>query len=824
MKKHICFFAALLIIASLEPVISQKLISNTGITGVCYAGNKVSRIYIPPPDEFFKKSGRKGGASITIQYTGFTASAKAAVEYAASILESILPEDTKITVSASWERITATGVLASANSTGFAGGWTIDAQNPHAIYPVALAEKISGKSLNDSLDADISLRINSSANWYFGTDGNTISQKYDLVTVVLHEICHGLGFFDSMNVDNTIGWYGIDSIPLIYDTFIEDFYGLRLTDTLAIKNYSSELRHQLTSGVLYFNGPLLVASTYYFADREYIYAPAVWDPGSSISHLDEKWGDPHALMSPFLDMGEAIHDPGRVTLSILGDLGWINTRIIHEARHNTEEPITELKLSIEIKSDTLYNHDNVGAVFSFDNFATSDTLLMTSPGSDDIFNCTINIPAYNTEVQYYFFAVDHFKRIYRSPSLTDSLRYTVYIGTDTVKPVITHTPLTSFLEKVDTIKLSATATDKLGIDTVYAEYKLNDGQTLYIGLKAGKEDSYTGEINAGSLQLNGGDSIQYRLVAIDSAKVPNMALLPDSGYFTIHIEDLTEVLESYSTDFSGEAAADFINDGFDIYKAGGFTSNGLNSMHPYESPEDNDKTTESTSILRHPLKFNESGLIISFNEVVLVEPGEDGSLFGSEDFYDYVIVEGSKNFGKSWFRLTDGYDSRLLKTWETAYNNSIVGMNSTAVGKESMLNKHVVFYKPSDNLSAGDTLLIRFRLFSDPFANGWGWVIEDLKINPLINAVESVPSDKSLIVYPNPGQGLVRISSDRADAGSGKPIRYSVYTASGFSIKDGYITGEAENTIDISDHPSGLYIIVFNVDGRIITIKYSLLK
>ena len=32
---------------------------------------RVNRIYIPPPDEFFKKSGAKGGASITVYYTGF---------------------------------------------------------------------------------------------------------------------------------------------------------------------------------------------------------------------------------------------------------------------------------------------------------------------------------------------------------------------------------------------------------------------------------------------------------------------------------------------------------------------------------------------------------------------------------------------------------------------------------------------------------------------------------------------------------------------------------------------------------------------------------
>ena len=66
--------------------------------------------------------------------------------------------------------------------------------------------------------------------------------------------------------------------------------------------------------------------------------------------------------------------------------------------------------------------------------------------------------------------------------------------------------------------------------------------------------------------------------------------------------------------------------------------------------------------------------------------------------------------------------------------------NSTSVGKESMLHKHTIFYKPSDNISAGDTLLLRFRLFSDPFANGWGWVIEDLKINPLVDAVEKIQS------------------------------------------------------------------------------------
>ena len=57
------------------------------------------------------------------------------------------------------------------------------------------------------------------------------------------------------------------------------------------------------------------------------------------------------LMTPYIDKSEAIHDPGKFTISILGDLGWINTRIIHEARHNTEEPMTEL--SFRLKSNQI---------------------------------------------------------------------------------------------------------------------------------------------------------------------------------------------------------------------------------------------------------------------------------------------------------------------------------------------------------------------------------------------------------------------------------------------------------------------------------------
>jgi hypothetical protein len=823
MKRIYVFFTALFFLASITPGISQKILYNSAVTGVCYAGNKTNRIFIPPPDAFFRKTGSKGGASITVIESNLPQQVKVAVDYAASILESILPADTKFTLSVSWEKMTSNGVLANSSIGGYEKGRNIDALNPLALYPLALAEKISGKNLNDSLESDVSLTINSSIdNWYYGTDGNTPSQKYDLTTVVLHELCHGIGFFDSMTTNSTTGSFGYQGYPMIYDTFIENAAGVNLTDTLAIPNNSAALRRELTGGNLYIDGPLL--SYFTSGARPQIYAPSTWDAGSSISHLDEyATSEPNTLMTPFIDMGEAIHNPGKLTMSILGDVGWVNTRIIHKAGHDTEQHLNQLLLSVTIVSDTLYDHNNVGAVISYNDFISSDTILMASSGPDGNFSCLVGIPSYNTELQYYFFAKDCFQRIYRSPSLFDTLRYSVYVGADTVKPVLSHTPVTSLLEKIDTIRFIATATDNLGIDTVYAEYQLNDGQLSVIGLKADKDNIYIAELNAASLFLQGGDSIRYRIFAADSATLPNSAFLPDAGYYTIHIEGLNSVLVSYSTDFTGDATEDFINKGFEVANPSGFSGYGLNSKHPYESPEDNNKTIEYTSILRHPLKFKGSGMVVSFNEVVLVEPGETGSVFGSADFYDYVIVEGSENFGKTWFGLTDGYDSRYYKPWETAYNKSIVGYNSTTVGKESMLNSHTIFYKSSGNISDGDTLLVRFRLFSDPYANGWGWIIENLKINPLIDDVENVQPDIPVIIYPNPGGGVIRMSYEHGSENM-KPVRYSIFNTSGTCIKSDYLTGEIENIIDISDRPAGIYIIVLKGKSWIKTIKYSLIK
>jgi hypothetical protein len=605
---------------------------------------------------------------------------------------------------------------------------------------------------------------------------------------------------------------------MVYDTFVENQAGNRLTDTLLFSNPSVELKSALTSGQLYFNGPLIQN---YSGSRARLYAPLIFDAGSSVSHLDETTPQINALMTPFINQGEAIHDPGKFTMSILGDLGWVNTRIIHNKPEDTEEHISSLTILASIRSDTLYDHNNVNVVWSFDDFATSNSTLMSSPLSNNNYTVTLSIPSYETRLEYYISAVDCFERVYKSPSYTKKYHYSVYIGIDTVKPVITHTRLTSFFEKVNSITFDASVTDNLGVDTVYLEYIVNNNSPSYLGMIPGGSDKYKNSIYPKQLSLAGGDSVRYRIIAFDKAGSPNKRMLPSSGWYTIKIESVNPVAYSYSTDFSA-VSGDFFNDGFTISKPAGFSSWGLNTPHPYVSPELNGDSIGYTATLRTPIKFEANGMMISFREVVMVEPGENGSVFGSTDFYDYVITEGSKDFGKSWFPLADGYDSRYYTPWLTGYNSSFDSQqNSNFVPDESLLLKHYFFPKTSSYISAGDTLMVRFRLFSDPYTNGWGWIIQNLNIEAMIDNTEET-NLLPVILYPNPGNGIITIRDGQGNSGSVR--KYSVINSSGITITSGTLAGGRETTLDISGNSPGLYLILIRTGSAVRSFKYNLFR
>ena len=269
--------------------------------------------------ELLKKRGQTQTATINVTYTGFTTQAQTAFQYAVDIWETLITTSVQITVNATFASL-ASGVLGSAGPTSLHRDFS-GAPVSGTWYPVALAEKLVGTNLNSG-SQEINASFNSDrSDWYFGTDGNTPSLQYDFVTVVMHELCHGLGFVGSMSVSGASGSWGTNGYPYIFDRFAVNGSSQQLISTFA--NPSTALATQLQSDNIYFNGSW--ATQQNGNSNPKLYAPATWQQGSSFSHLDEatfQAGDTNSLMTPALAGAESVHDPGPITTGIFQDMGW----------------------------------------------------------------------------------------------------------------------------------------------------------------------------------------------------------------------------------------------------------------------------------------------------------------------------------------------------------------------------------------------------------------------------------------------------------------------------------------------------------------------
>lgn len=173
---------------------------------------------------------------------------------------------------------------------------------------------------------------------------------------------------------------------------------------------------------------------------------------------------------------------------------------------------------------------------------------------------------------------------------------------------------------------------------------------------------------------------------------------------------------AYHTDYESTEASDFTLDRWTIDTPSGFSNNLLSTEHPY--PAANDLGLSSLDLiakLNVPITVASQNATITFQEVVQVEEGEPGTVFGDTQFWDYVIVEGSTD-GVNWTPLLDGYDSDANSSWNGSSNTA-----SSSLFVERTINM-------LDTYSAGDIVLLRFRLYSDAAATGWGWGIDDLRI------------------------------------------------------------------------------------------------
>lgn len=167
---------------------------------------------------------------------------------------------------------------------------------------------------------ELDIQINSDiTNWYLDPTaiGNCPAGQLDLLSALLHEIGHSLGFASSARLTT----YRIGSRIFGYDTYINTYDG---TASLESQTSGSTAYNQyVTSGYLFFIGNNAIAKNNNIPLK--VQSSATMYTQSLVSHLDEDIfprGIPGSLMSPGLSYGEVIHDIGNVTLGVMQDIGW----------------------------------------------------------------------------------------------------------------------------------------------------------------------------------------------------------------------------------------------------------------------------------------------------------------------------------------------------------------------------------------------------------------------------------------------------------------------------------------------------------------------
>lgn len=196
------------------------------------------------------------------------------------------------------------------------------------------------------------------------------------------------------------------------------------------------------------------------------------------------------------------------------------------------------------------------------------------------------------------------------------------------------------------------------------------------------------------------------------------SLVFKSGEIPLLIFELNNASNTYTNSFE-DSRNDFTGEGFNTLLYSSLNSGkAIHTKHPYADKNDIATYLKTPIIINGEAKKNNT--ILKYRDIPMVEEGETGSKYGGVDFYDYVVVEGSKN-GIDWLPLADGYDFRKIQ--EKA-NLLGIGINQSPTSA-LFLQHEVNLYK---TFAQNDTILIRFRLYSDQLSNGWGWVIDDIDI------------------------------------------------------------------------------------------------
>ena len=279
--------------------------------GYIYAGGKTASVQTVERNSsaYIEKK-----SNFIVNFNTVPAIAREAVQAAVDTWAANFASSVPVNVNVNWSKASSEGILAAASSKNNYANF-IGAPDKTLYYASALANALAGKDL-DPASPEIEITITSDAPWYLGTDGKCPPKSYDLQSVILHEMAHGLGFISGNYYDDLSG-FGRIIQPTPFDAYAQLPDGRRLSD---MPNSSLETGKALISTLLWSGENGIKANN---GVKPLLYTPSTYEPGSSVSHLDERTfnqSDDTKVMTPNLDSGEVFHLPGSLLLAMFEDM------------------------------------------------------------------------------------------------------------------------------------------------------------------------------------------------------------------------------------------------------------------------------------------------------------------------------------------------------------------------------------------------------------------------------------------------------------------------------------------------------------------------
>ena len=249
-----------------------------------------------------------------------------AFQYAANLWGALIDSPVLIRVGARFDHLacnSTSAVLGSAGPTNavrdFAG-----APVANTWFAVALGNSLFGGDLipgNDDVTATFNSALGTTCpfplGWYYGLDGNPPGNQLDFVTVVLHEMGHGIGFLTFVDLGSGAKLGGLD------DTFMRHLEDHTTGKTYPAMSNTERVTASTNTGNLHWVGPAVAAASGVLTagrvgDHVRMFAPSPQQGGSSVSHFDTALS-PNEPMEPIYTGPR--HTLG-LTVSALQDMGW----------------------------------------------------------------------------------------------------------------------------------------------------------------------------------------------------------------------------------------------------------------------------------------------------------------------------------------------------------------------------------------------------------------------------------------------------------------------------------------------------------------------